>query len=134
MLLDASNLDLDDVEAKIKDLLASTVNMDSNGQQACEQFGIAFVKVCRLLPGNRRPRYWQPDDFSCDSVSRSGDIVTLLGASNWLSGGDGCDRFRLDVALDKNPLLYSCKFTNSVTGEQVLYVGKTPGGWVVNGP
>jgi hypothetical protein len=58
----------------------------------------------------------------------------LRGVPYWLSGGDGCDRFRIDVALDTNPLLYSYKFTNSMTDEQVLYVGKTPDGWRVNGP
>ena len=70
----------------------------------------------------------------CTSFSRAADIVTLKGIPNWLSGGDGCDRFRIDVALDKAPLLYSYKFSKSSTDEQVLYVGKTPTSWLVNGP
>jgi hypothetical protein len=134
MLLDGSNLDLDDVEARITGYLTSAEEVDSNVHRACAQFEIVLAGVLRLLPGNRQSRYWGLDDFSCDSISRIGDVVTLQGVPNWLSGGGGCDQFRLDVALDTNPLLYSYKFTNSMTGEQVLYVGKTPDGWLVNGP
>ena len=82
----------------------------------------------RLLAGNRSSRYWRLDDFWCDSMSRSGDVVTLCGIPYWLSGGERCDRFQIDVALGKEPLLYSFKFTNSMTGEQLLYVGDV--GWL----
>jgi hypothetical protein len=134
MLLDGANLDLGDVEVRINGYLTSAEELDSNVHRACGQFQIVLANVLRLLPGNRQSRYWDLDDFSCDSMSRSGDVVTLRGVPYWLSGGDGCDRFRIDVALDTNPLLYSYKFTNSMTDEQVLYVGKTPDGWRVNGP
>ena len=134
MLLDVGNLDLGDAEAEIATFLRSGVDVDSNGQPACDQFGIVLAKVLRLLPGNRETRYWDLDDFSCDSAVRAGDLVTLQGYSNWLRGGGDCDRFRLDVALDQVPILYSFKFMNSTTGNQVLYVGKTPEGWLVNGP
>jgi len=134
MLLDGTNLDLGDVEAKIAGYLTSAEAMDSNVHCACQQFEIVLANVFRLLPGHRESRYWDLDDFSCDSMSRSGGVVTLQGVPNWLSGGGGCDRFRLDVALDTSPLLYSYKFTKSLTDEQVLYVGKTPYGWLVNGP
>jgi hypothetical protein len=134
MLIDASSIDVDDVETKIADLLASPVDLDSNGQRACEQLGLVLAKVCRLLPSNRQTRYWDLDDFSCDFVNRTGHVVTLQGISSWLAGGEDCDRFRVDVALDKMPLLYSYKFTNSTTGKQIAYVGKTPEGWFINAP
>jgi hypothetical protein len=134
MLLDATSLDLDRVEKEIADLLASPVDPDSNGQGACDQFGLVLAKVFRLLPSNVQPRYWDLDDFSCDSANRIGNVVTLEGTSYWLAGGKDCDRFRVDVALDSKPLLYSYKFTNRWTGKQLLYVGKTPEGWLVNGP
>jgi hypothetical protein len=134
MLLDGSNLDLGDIEANIAGFLASAEEVDASVHRASEQFEIVLAKVLRLLPGNCRCRYWQLDDLSCDSMSRRGDVATLAGVPNWLSGGEGCDRFRLDVSLDKDPLLYSYKFTNSATGEQVLYLGKTPDGWLVDCP
>jgi hypothetical protein len=133
MLLDGSTLDLSDVEAKIRSFLAFAVDVDANAQRACAQFEIVLASVLRLLAGNRSTRYWQLDDFWCDSVVRSGDVVTLSGVPYWLSGGDGCDRFRLDVALGQEPLLYSYKFTKAATDEQLLYIGKTPDGWVVTG-
>jgi hypothetical protein len=89
-------------------------------------FSVSWVATGSLATGTY--------DFSCTTISRVGDVVTLRGVPNWLSGGDGCDRLRIDVALDANPLLYSYKFTNSVTNDQILYVGKTPTGWIVNGP
>src|SRR5687768_14231014 len=112
MMLDGTNLNLGDVEARITGYLTSAEEMNFNVHRACEQFEIVLPNVLRLLPGNRQSRYWDLDDLSCDFMSRSGGVVTLQGVPNWLSGGDGCDRFRLDVALDTNPLLYSYKFTN----------------------
>jgi hypothetical protein len=134
MLLDGSNLDLGHIEAKIADFLASAEKVNASVHRAAEQFEIVLAKVLRLLPGNCRCRYWDLDDFWCDSISRCGDVASLGGVPNWLSGGEGCDRFRLDVSLDTDPLLYSYKFTNSATGEQVLYLGKTPDGWLVSCP
>jgi hypothetical protein len=134
MLLDGTNLNLRDVEAKIAEHLTSVEEVESNAERACQQFEIVLANVLRLLPGNRRSRYWDLDGFSYDSMSRCGGVVTLQGVPYWLSGGDGCDRFRIDVALETKPLLYSYKFTNSMADEQVLYVGKTPEGWHINGP
>jgi hypothetical protein len=128
MLLDASSIHGDDVETPIASLLASPVDVASNGQRACDLFGIVLAKVFHLLPSDRQTRYWDVDDFSCDFANRTGDVVTLQGTSSWLAGGQDCDRFRLDFALDKVPLLYSCKFTSSATGKQVAYVGKIPEG------
>jgi hypothetical protein len=134
MLLDAPTLDLGDAEAKIAFLLRGAVDVESNGQHACDQFGIVLARVLRALPSNRQARYWDLDDLACDAAARAGDVVTLRGTSTWLAGGSDCDRFRLDVALDQGSLLYSYKFTNSVTGSQILYVGKTPDAWLINGP
>ena len=130
----ALNLDLGDLEAKIASLLAAGVDPDSSGQRACEQFALVLDKVFRVLPGNGQTRYWDLDDLFCDSADRTGDVVTLTGSSSWLTGGGDCDRFRIDVALHQKPLLYSYKFTNSLTDKQILYVGKTPEGWLINAP
>lgn len=134
MFLDSLSLDLDGIETRIANLLASPVEVDSSGQRVCEQFGLVLARVFRLLPSNCQMRYWDLDAFSCDSATRTGDVVSLQGSSIWLSGGEDCERFRLDIALDTMPLLYSYKFTNSRTGKQILYVGKTPEGWLISGP
>jgi hypothetical protein len=130
----APNLDLEDIEAKIANLLAAGVDADSNAQRACEQFALVLDKVFRALPGNRQIRYWDLDDLSCDSADRTADVVTLRGSASWLAGGGDCNRFRVDVALDQQPLLYSYKFTGGLTDKQLLYVGKTSEGWLINGP
>ena len=135
MLLDGSKPDLGDVEATIRGLLATAEEVvDSNVADACSQFEIILASVCRFVPGHFQCRYWSLDDFYCTSVSRGDDVVTLQGVPYWLSGGQGCDRFRLDVALQTQRTLYSFKFTNSMSGEQLLYVGKTRSGWLINGP
>ena len=134
ILLDGSDLALSETEAKIAASLASATDVDANVYRACEQLEVVLANVLRLLAGNRQSRYWQLDDLSCTSFGRAGDVVTLQGIPNWLRGGEGCDRFCIDVALDTSPLLYSYKFTRSVTDEQLLYVGKTPTGWLVHGP
>jgi hypothetical protein len=132
--LDGSDLALRGPETEIAARLASAADVDANVQRACEQFEFILANVLGLLGGDRQSRYWDLDDFTCTTFSRVADVITLEGVPNWLSGGDGCDRLRIDVALDANPLLYSYKFTNGVTNDQVLYVGKTPKGWIVNGP
>ena len=134
MILDAPSLDLSDVESKIAGLLAAPLDAVANVQRACEHFGFVLENVLRLLPGNQPARYWDLDDISCDSANRTGDVVTLQGTCDWLSGSEDCDRFRIDIALGQEPLLFAYKFTNSATGKQLLYVGKTPEGWLINGP
>ena len=132
-MLIESNVVFEDLEANIGSLLAGAEDLDSNVHFACGQFGVILDGVLRLLPGNQKWRYWFLDDFDCNRFCRRDQIVTLLGSAYWLSGGEECDSFRLDIALDKEPLLYSYKFTKSKSGEQMLYIGKTPDGWVVNG-
>lgn len=131
--LDFLDLDMSDVEAKILTSLVAGKNLEVNGQPACEQFAIILVNVLRTLPTARHTKHWDLDDLSCDAVKQSGQVVALRGTSNWLSGGEGCEQFRIDI-LTQTPLLYSFKFTKTATSEQVLYVGKTPTGWIVNGP
>ena len=98
MPLVAPNLDLGDLEDKIASLLAAGLAPDSHDQRVCEQFAFVLDKVLRVLPGNRQTRYWDLDDLTCDSVDRTGHVVTLAGSSSWLAGGGDCDRFRIDVA------------------------------------
>ena len=132
--LDSSGLALRGLETEITACLLSAAEVDANVRRACEQFEVILANVLRLLGGDRQSRYWDLDDFSCTTFSRVADVVTLEGVPNWLSGGDRCDRLRIDAALEAKPLLYSYKFSNRVTNDQILYVGKTPKGWIVNGP
>jgi hypothetical protein len=129
----ASNLDFSETEARITDLLAGAQELDSSVHSAIASFEAILCDVLGLLCRKHSWRYWHLDALCCDSLSRSNEVVTLQGTSDWLTGGDGCELFRLDVALGTDPLLYSFKFTNSKSGKQTLYVGKTPSGWVVNG-
>ena len=133
MLLSAPELDVSDSEARIKALLASAQDLDDDVHDVCWHFGDILMRVLRSSPGDREWRYWSLDDLVPKSVSRSGNVMTLSGLAWWLSGGDGCQRFRLDVALDTEPLLYSYKFLDDGLTKQVLYVGKRPDGWLLNG-
>lgn len=133
MLLDGSNLDLVEIESKIIQYLKDAEELDSNVQNACAQFEMTLAKLLRLLPGNCPWRYWDLDDFYCNGFHRRDQIVTLKGVPYWLSGGEKCNSFRIDVDIDKDPLLYSFKFKNSKSGKQILYIGKISDGWVVNG-
>lgn len=101
MAIDALHLDLSGVEAEITNLLGSAVRPTR-------------VRAVRARPRERVPFLaWRAsdsirdlDDLPCDSADRIGDVVTLQGTSNRLTGGDGCDRFRLDIALGSLPLSY----------------------------
>ena len=115
MLLDGSSLDLRDVESKIAGFLGGADKLDSSVQSACVQFEVVLTNVLSLMSRKHPLRHWCLDDLYCDSFDRSDQVATLRGTSYWLSGGEGCDRFRLDVALDKDPLLYSYKFTDNMT-------------------
>lgn len=133
MLLDGSNLGLCDFESKIIRYLADAEEPDSSVHNACYQFGIVLHKVLRCLPGKYPWRYWSLDEFCCDGFRRRDQVVTLQGIPYWLPDIGECDFFRIDVALDKEPLLYSYKFKKSKSGKQILYIGKTLDGWIVNG-
>jgi hypothetical protein len=133
MLIDDCDPAVGHAEAKIRSSLVKAQELDSNVDAACDQFEVILVKVLRMMPGNCEWRYWSLEELCYDSFARSDHVVTLQGLPYWFSDVEGCDRFRIDVALDTDPLLYSFKFSNGTSGEQLLYVGKTPQGWVVNG-
>ena len=111
MLLSAPELDVSDSEARIKALLASAQDLDDDVHDVCWHFGDILMRVLRSSPGDREWRYWSLDDLVPKSVSRSGNVMTLSGLAWWLSGGDGCQRFRLDVALDKEAAFQSACVT-----------------------
>jgi hypothetical protein len=134
MLLDSSSLDLDDLEAEIASLLGAEEEVEAVRDRFCGLLEVILARVLRRVPGNRRCRYRDLDDLSCDLMNRADDVTELSGVATWLSGGEQCDYFRIHVALGGKPLLYSYKFINSATAEQILYVGKTPRGWLINGP
>ena len=133
MMLDSSTLDLSEAEREIGELLLPAEEPDANVQSACSSFAYILIAVFGTLPKRHPWRSWQLDDLWCEAVSRSDHQITLSGIAYWLSGGGRCERFRLDIDLNSAPLLYSYKFTIRKTGRQVLYAGKTPGGWLVNG-
>lgn len=133
MLLDSSNLDLSDFESKIIGYLSEAEELDSRVKDACCQFGFVLHKVLRCLPGKYKWRYWSHDEFCCDGFRRRNKVVTLQGIPYWLPDIEECDSFRIDVALDKDPLLYSFKFRNNKSGKQILYLGKKSNGWILIG-
>jgi hypothetical protein len=131
--VDASTLDLSEPEAKIIELLAKAEEPSVQVQTACAYFDRILSSVFSLLAKDQPWRYWGLDDLWCEVVQRREQVITMQGTAYWLEGGSGCERFRLDVDLTTDPLLYSYKFSDRRRGKQVLYVGKTPDGWVING-
>jgi len=112
MLLEGSRLtDLGEVEATITSLLRETEGLDENARAACARFEIVV--------------------FDCEGFERKGGVVTFEGVAWWLEGGKDCERFRLDAALDTDPLLYSFEFSSGRTGAQTLYAANTPRGWQI---
>jgi hypothetical protein len=116
-------------ESEVRRLLPVGASLDESVQQACGHFERILGSVFASLQEPRRYRFWCPDDLWCESLGFEGSVAALVGSACWLEGGQECDRFRIDVALDLDPLLYSYKFSHAETGRQSLYVAKTPGGW-----
>jgi len=77
-------------------------------------------------------RYWSVDSLWPDGLENVGNKVTLTGPVYWLVGGGACTNFQLDIAQNNTPLLYSYKLKD-VDGKQIVYIGKTHKGWIVNG-
>lgn len=133
MLLNHLSLDFAETEDRISRLLSVATEPNDDVQTACRYFeGILSCVFASLEKGHRWKR-WGLDDLWCEHLSRRENVVTLQGTPYWLTGGDDCSEFKVDVALDTHPLLYSYKFTHRKKGKQVLYVGKTPDGWLLNG-
>lgn len=137
--LPALPVDLTDREDRIRDLLTDAQDPDENVQNACGNLDRILSYVFNSLEKGDPRRGWCVDDLWCVAVKCAGSKVTLQGPSYWLVGGLNCEWFQVDVALDKDPLLYSYKFTSgqySKIGTKtrpVLYIGKHPKGWTVNG-
>ena len=115
-------------ESEVSRLLQIGAPLDDNTQHACGHFDRIIGEVFSSC-GEHPWSWWCVDDLWCESLSFIGSVATLTGIVYWLEGGDRCDRFRVDVDLSLEPLLYSYKFICSRTSKQTLYVAKTPQGW-----
>ena len=116
-------------EDEIRRLLPVGASLGESVQGACGHFERILGTVFASLREPREYSHWCADDLWCESISFEGPLATLAGKAYWLEGGHECDRFRIDVALDVNPLLYSYKFSHEKTQRQTLYVAKTQSGW-----
>ena len=75
-------------------------------------------------------RNWCVDDLWGETLDKLPENITLSGRVFWLSGGGTCTLFKLDIARNTEPLLYSYKLLNSKR-KQELYVGKSYKGWII---
>ena len=135
-LIDGSNLDLTKLEANIASFLGRATELDPSVHCACAGLERVLWTVVGLLPNTHPLPVMMEglDDLDCDEFKRKGQVVTLRGGIDRFNADyyDMCDMFRIDVALNTAPLLYSYKFLKAETGKQIFYVGKTPDGWIVN--
>lgn len=76
-------------------------------------------------------RSWSVDDMHADKVEVCDEKITLRGVIHWLGGGSNCVYYQVDLSRDTKPMLYSYKLKNK-HWKQVMYVGKTFNGWIVN--
>lgn len=130
MRRDIPQLEFRDAEATLAKLLADPC-ADADAQRACDLLARILGGVLSTLDREHEWKRWDPDDLVCRSIERNGEVISLHGDVHWLTGGASCSRFRVDLALDTQPLLYSFKLLEQRRGRQVLYVGKTPAGWTI---
>lgn len=130
MRRDIPQLEFSDAEASLAKLLAEPCT-HADAQRACDVLARILGDVLGSLDREHEWKRWDPDDLVCRSIERNEEVVSLHGGVHWLTGGANGSRFRVDLALDTLPLLYSFKLLEQRRGRQVLYGGKTPAGWTI---
>jgi len=74
---------------------------------------------------------WSVDDMYPETVHRTSKKLTLKGNIHWLGGGGKCKIYQADISTTTSPILYSIKLQDKHE-RQILYIGKTFTGWVLN--
>lgn len=125
--------DITDIEGKISEILVLKDRTEDQIQSVGQLCAFGLNEIFHYIDSVTGLRGWALDDLYVQDSTESAKKITLSGISHWLNGGANCERFQADIAKTTNPILYSFKFyKKSSNSPQVLYVGKTNSGWVVN--
>ncbi|MEO0853595.1 MAG: hypothetical protein AAFY15_08845, partial [Cyanobacteria bacterium J06648_11] len=84
----------------------------------------------RFLPPSQS---WVSDGLSLSEPRQTEPgKIQLSGTCHWLSGGEGCERYRFDIDTSRKPYRYSFKLSGGRRDVQKLYIAKTDEGWFAN--
>lgn len=123
-LIDASELELTVLLGKLE---LSKEDENSIGYLLTSIFTTYFSTLER----ETGMKDWSVDDMYPDEVRRTEEKITLVGNIYWLGGGGECIHYQADIATNTNPILYSVKLKNK-RQKQIVYIGKTRTGWILN--
>lgn len=123
--------DVTDQESALVELLEKIQLSEQDGISISYLLAGILTKYFSSTEKETGLRSWSIDDMYPDTIHRTNKKLTLVGSINWLGGGGICKRYQADIAIDTNPILYSIKLQNK-HGHQILYVGRTHTGWVLN--
>ena len=129
--MDKSSRKIEESESKIAQLILSEEITDEAAQRIGDLLGRILSSYFSTLNRDTGMRGWSVDDMYPTEIRSGNNKITLSGDIHWLSGGDICKHFQADIAKDLDPMLYSVKLkTNKLN--QVVYIGKTKNGWILN--
>ena len=118
-------------ESRLTELVANT-NLSSEDENSVGYMLSSILNAYFFtLDKETKFKYWAIDDMYPEQVYVANNKMSLSGSINWLEEGSSCERYQADIAIDTDPILYSVKLKNKLE-QQVLYIGKTFEGWVLN--
>ena len=129
--MSAPRVDIDGLEKKAIALMDDSPIQQAEYEKLCALFSIILNGILQKQEKEAGYRSWCVDDLRAQEINETSKKITLSGPVSWLSGGGECKHYQLDIAKNTSPLLYSYKLNNK-HAHQVVYIGKTFKGWVIN--
>lgn len=129
--MEKSSREIEESESKIAQLMLTEEITHESAQRIGDLLGRILSSYFSTLDRDTGMKGWSVDDMYPTEIRSVSNKITLSGDIHWLSGGDTCKHFQADIAKDIDPMLYSVKLKNKKFN-QVLYIGKTNNGWILN--
>lgn len=122
---------ISDSERTISEIIVQTEISKEDANIVCYLLGSILTELFSNQNRESGLRSWCVDEMYADKIEIFSKKLSLSGVIQWLGGGGDCAHYQVDIALDVVPLLYSYKLKNK-RWKQVMYIGKTFDGWVIN--
>jgi len=122
---------IDEKEIAISEVIQKSSLIDDDTNYICGQLARILNNFFSVQEKETGLRSWAIDDMYPDETEIDAKKLTLKGKIYWLDGGGDCVYYQADIARNTTPLLYSVKLKTK-HDKQIMYIGKSHKGWVLN--
>ena len=126
-----SNSKITESESKVGEILRQKQISSQDAKHLGDLLSLILTNYFSNLDRETGMKGWSVDGMIPNDFETTPKKVTLSGNIHWLTGGSKCRYYQADLAKNTEPLLYSIKLKSNKQ-KNILYIGKTHTGWILN--